>query len=93
MTCHWHHYAAKRESGGGFKAAHDRFLKDLVWAIRYYQPEVLAGDFNMGLFSIAAALRREALNVEMACWFAWQCIREGGAIAEEVGDGAEELEL
>ena len=87
VTCHWHRKAAKRQKGGGFREAHAQFLRDLSWAIRTYKPEVLTGDFNMGLLTVAAEMRRQALNVEIACWFAWHGIREGGAIAEEPAAG------
>ena len=83
MTCHWHHLAAKKEKGGFFAQAHDRFLADLVWVMKTYEPDVLAGDFNMGLFAIATALRQKALNVEMVAWFAWNGIRDSGVIAED----------
>ena len=93
VTCHWHHCAAKMQQGADWKEAHARFLRDLVWAIRSFQPEVLTGDFNMGLLTVAAEMRRQALNVEIVCWFAWHGIREGGAIAEEPtadGGGAQQ---
>ena len=48
---------------------------------------VLTGDFNMGLLTIAAAMRRQSLHINVAAWFAWLGIRASGAIAEDDEEG------
>ena len=88
VTCHWHHYSAKMHKGGGFREAHYRFLKLLAWAIHQFQPEILTGDFNMGLLVIADAMRRESIHINIVSWYAWRGIRAGGGIAEDEPDPA-----
>jgi hypothetical protein len=77
-NCHLHHLTAKKDVSNG-SAALAGFFNELVEYIIKFRARVVAGDFNMALWTVVPELQARGLQANLASWFPWKTGHENVA--------------
>ena len=80
-NCHLHFMTAKKEVNNGSEALAG-FFDELVNYIIEFGARVLAGDFNMALWTVVPELQARGLQANLASWFPWRTAHEKDAMID-----------
>jgi len=70
LNVHIHPNTAKRAQG--FAQGADAFWHEMDYIVRSYDPCIIAGDFNMGLFEVITLLEQRQVRLSLLSFFPWR---------------------